>query len=151
MKQVPVLQIYNKLQKEYVEICWQEQEEAKNEKENLPVNIDKNTCNLALLQPDVVSRYRDPYVLYASKFIKRCNETFLTCSLAITFIRSTAIFKAIQRLFKEMNSQKKKIKRWKLLKGLFLMHRICVLLKYLKQKTFILWEMLLKQCILFHS
>jgi len=151
MKQVPVLQIYNKLQKEYVEICWQKQEEAKSEKENLPVNIDENTCNLALLQLHVVNRCRDPYALYASKIIKRCNETFLTCSLAITFIRSTAIFKASQRLFKEMNSQKKKIKRWKLLNGLFLMHRICVLLKYLKQKTIILWEMLLKPCILFHS
>jgi len=35
----------------------------------------------------------DTYVLYVPKFMKRCNETFLTCSSVVTFIRSTAIFK----------------------------------------------------------
>ena len=84
---------------------------SKKRKGEFASNIDKNTCNLALLQLHVVNRCRDPYALYASRFTKRCSETFLTCSLAITFIRSTAIFKASQRLFKEMNSQKKEIKR----------------------------------------
>jgi len=50
-----------------------------------------------------------------------------------------------------MNSQKRQIKPWKVLKSLFLMHQMYVLLKYLKQKIFTLEEMLVKPCILFEA
>jgi len=54
-----------------------------------------------------------PLCFVCSKFIKRCNETLLTCSSVVTFIRSIAMFNAshwinyFQRLFREMSSQKK--------------------------------------------
>ena len=46
MKQVPALQMYKNLRKDYVQICWQYQEELKNEKENLSGNMIENCSDL---------------------------------------------------------------------------------------------------------
>jgi len=62
MKQVPILKFTTICKNEYVQICWQYQDELKNEKESLSGKMLKNACDLASLQLHVMNIRRGPYV-----------------------------------------------------------------------------------------
>jgi len=94
MKQVPVLQNYNKHVKGVCADMLTEAGGSKKRKEEFARQYDKKYLRFDFTVAHVVNKCSDPYVFYAPKFIKRCNETFLTCSVVVIFIRSTAIFKA---------------------------------------------------------
>jgi len=62
LKQVPIFKFTTICKKEYVQICWQCQDELKTGKENLSGNMLKNAWDLALLQLHVVNSRRGSYV-----------------------------------------------------------------------------------------
>ena len=111
MKQVPVLQIYNKLQKGYVQLCWQKQEEVKNEKENLPDNMIKKHLQLGSTVTPCSKQMPRPLCLVCFQIYQKWNLPNMLVSRHFHSKHSNLQGKPLdsfQRLVREMNSQKSK-------------------------------------------
>ena len=80
-------------------------------KEEYASLYDKKCLQLGFTVTPCSKQMPRPWCFACSKFNKRCNETFLTCSPVVTFIRSTAIIKASHWIIFKDCSKKRIVKK----------------------------------------